>query len=79
MVPGYGPMMVQSPYAPSSSPNVARSVQMELNRLGYLRAPADGTVGPQTSTAISQYQRATGLPVDGMPSSALLTRLQATP
>lgn len=79
MVPGYGPAMMQSPYAPTASPNQARAVQQELNRLGYLRSPADGTVGPQTSTAISQYQRATGLPVDGMPSQALLTRLQATP
>lgn len=79
MVPGYGPTMVQSPYAPASSPHLAREVQQELNRLGYLRSPADGTVGPQTSTAISQYQRATGMPIDGMPSPALLSRLQATP
>ncbi len=78
-VPGYGPMMVQSPYQTASSPALVRSVQAELNRLGYTRSPPDGVVGPQTSTAISSYQRATGMPVDGMPSEALLQRLQATP
>jgi hypothetical protein len=78
-VPGYGPMMVQSPYAPAYGPGLVRSVQVELNRLGYTRSVPDGVVGPQTSTAISQYQRATGMPVDGMPSPALLARLQSTP
>ncbi len=79
MVPGYGPMMVQSPYAPANSPGLARSVQVELNRLGYLHSTPDGVVGPQTANAISQYQRATGMAVDGMPSPALLSRLQSTP
>jgi len=78
-VPGYGPAMVQSPYAPAGGPGLVRSVQVELNRLGYARSTPDGVVGPQTSTAISQYQRATGMPVDGMPSPALLARLQSTP
>ncbi len=78
-VPGFGPMMVQSPPPTASSPALVRSVQAELNRLGYTRSAPDGVVGPQTSTAISSYQRATGMPVDGMPSEALLQRLQATP
>lgn len=78
-VAGYGPTMVQSPYAPASSPGLVRSVQVELNRLGYLHATPDGTAGPRTSTAISQYQSATGQPMDGMPSPALLARLQSTP
>ena len=76
---GYGAPLVQSPYAPAYSPGLVRSVQMELNRLGYTRSPPDGVVGPQTATAISQYQRASGMPADGMPSPALLERLQATP
>lgn len=78
-VPGYGSAMGQSPYAPASNPGLVRSVQVELNRLSYTRSAPDGVVGPQTSNGISQYQRATGMPVDGMPSPALLSRLQATP
>ena len=76
---GYGAPLVQSPYAPSYGPGLVRSVQVELNRLGYTRSPPDGVVGPQTATAISQYQRASGMPADGMPSPALLERLRATP
>ena len=76
---GYGAPLVQSPYAPSYGPGLVRSVQMELNRLGYTRSAPDGVVGPQTATAISQYQRASGMPVDGLPSPALLERLQSTP
>ncbi len=80
MVPGYGPMMVQSPPPPpGSSYDLTRAVQMQLIRLGYLHAAADGVVGPQTSAAISQYESVSGLPVDGMPSGPLLARLQATP
>jgi Putative peptidoglycan binding domain len=83
MVPGYGPMMVQPPPPPSPygpDPNLTRAVQAQLMRLGYLRGGvADGVAGPQTATAISQYESVSGLPVDGMPSPPLLARLQATP
>src|SRR3954470_4507028 len=56
MVPGYGPMMVQSPPPPSYGAEVdlTRAVQVQLIRLGYMRGPADGVAGPQTATAISQ-------------------------
>jgi hypothetical protein len=80
MVPGYGPMMVQSPPPPSASGvDLTRAVQVQLIRLGYMRWPADGVAGPQTATAISQYESVSGLPVDGYPSPQLLARLQATP
>jgi hypothetical protein len=81
MVPGYGPMMVQSPPPPPSASGVdlTRAVQVQLIRLGYMRGPADGVAGPQTATAISQYESVSGLPVDGYPSAPLLARLQATP
>jgi hypothetical protein len=81
MVPGYGPMMVQSP-PPSSygaEVDLTRAVQVQLIRLGYMRGAADGVAGPQTATAISQYESVSGLPVDGYPSPPLLARLQATP
>ena len=85
MVPGAGPMMVQysAPAAAGSASaggsTLVRSIQAELNRLGYTRSTPDGVAGPQTSAAISQYQRATGMPVDGTPSPTLLARLQSTP
>lgn len=79
MVPGYGPMMVNSP--PPGPPDISltAAVQQQLIRLGYLRGPADGVAGPQTASAISQYESVSGMPVDGMPSPPLLARLQATP
>jgi hypothetical protein len=81
MVPGYGPMMVNAPPPPPPPPsgNLTYAVQTQLNRLGYLRSPPDGVSGPQTSTAISQFESVSGLPVDGVPSPQLLARLQATP
>lgn len=80
MVPGYGPMMVNAPPPPPmSGPELTRAVQMQLIRLGYLRGAADGAMGPMTSSAISQYESVSGLPVDGVPSPPLLARLQSTP
>jgi hypothetical protein len=80
MVPGYGPMMVNAP-PPSygSDADLTRAVQVQLIRLGLLRGGADGVMGPQTSSAISQFESGSGLPVDGVPSPPLLARLQATP
>jgi len=82
MVPGYGPMMVNAPPPPPSygnSSNLTYAVQTQLIRLGYLRPPADGAMGPQTSSAISQFESVSGLPVDGIPSPRLLAQLQGTP
>jgi hypothetical protein len=52
-------------------------IQTELVRHGYLTAQADGMIGPQTRTAISEYQRDQGLLVDGQPSAALLEHMRA--
>jgi len=80
MVPGYGPMMVNAPPPPGPPDmSLTAAVQQQLNRLGYLHGPADGVAGPQTASAISQFESVSGLPVDGMPSPPLLARLQATP
>jgi uncharacterized protein YcfJ len=81
MVPGYGPMMAQSPppMAMGPDPGLTRAVQVQLIRLGYLHSAPDGAFGPQTSNAISQFESVSGLPVDGTPSPPLLARLQATP
>jgi hypothetical protein len=79
MVPGYGPMMVNSP--PPGPPDISltAAVQQQLIRLGYLRGAADGMAGPRTVSAISQFESVSGMQVDGMPSPPLLARLQATP
>jgi hypothetical protein len=85
-VPGYqhyvsGPAVMPSSagaanYGPD--PALVRGTQGELIRLGYLHGGADGAMGPQTSAAISSYERANGLPVDGAVSQGLLARLQST-
>jgi hypothetical protein len=88
MVQGYGPMMQQPPPPMSAPPAQAaapvatasplvQATQEQLIRLGYLSGQADGVMGPQTSSAISQYQTSAGLPVDGAPSPALLNSLRA--
>jgi hypothetical protein len=86
MVPGYGPMMVNSPPPPppppmgmAPDPGLTRAVQVQLIRLGYLHGVADGVYGPQTGNAISQFEGVSGMQIDGTPSPQLLARLQTTP
>jgi peptidoglycan hydrolase-like protein with peptidoglycan-binding domain len=80
MVAGYGPMMQAPPPPPGGDySGLVRATQEQLIRLGYLHGPADGVMGPSTSTAISHYEQVAGLPVDGAPSPGLLARLQAMP
>ncbi|MGH7056771.1 MAG: peptidoglycan-binding domain-containing protein [Acetobacteraceae bacterium] len=74
-VPGYAPR----PEPAATYGSLTQAVQMQLIRLGYLHGAADGTLGPQTSAAISNFQRASGVPIDGEPSAALLARLQGMP
>jgi hypothetical protein len=79
-VPGYAP--VQTAYVPTAiaAPDpLIRATQSELIRLGYLQGAADGYTGPKTHSAISSYEQANGMPVDGRASSRLLARLQGTP
>lgn len=78
-VPGYEPAMVGYAPAPVGRPGLVRAVQSQLNRLGYMRSPADGVPGPQTVSAIQSFEAAHGLPVDGAPSPYLLDRLRDTP
>jgi hypothetical protein len=78
-IPGYGP-----PPAPVYAPvaygaDLVRAVQIELNRLLYMKAPADGVMGPRTVASIREFQAAHGLPPDGAATPYLLDRLRATP
>jgi hypothetical protein len=80
-VPGYAPP--PAAYRPPAPPpmnaaQLTQAVQVQLIRLNFLQPPADGVLGPQTSAAISNFERAAGMKVDGAPSPALLARLQAT-
>jgi hypothetical protein len=79
-VPGFAP--TATAYAPQSgsAPDpMVRATQSELIRLGYMRGAADGFTGPKTRGAISTYEQANGMQVDGSASSRLLARLQGTP
>ena len=55
-----------------------REVQRLLNARGYDAGPADGIMGPRTRSAITAFQRDSGMPVDGAPSWPLLVSLGGT-
>lgn len=55
--------------------NLIRAVQEKLNELGFDAGEADGILGSRTRRAISAYQQANNLPVDGQISSELLKAL----
>ena len=63
------------PPPPGSGPgphNLVFDTQASLANLGYDPGPVDGVMGQRTAEAISQYQYANRLPVDGQPSPQLL-------
>jgi len=79
-VPGFAPPPPPPPSGPVATADpMVRSTQSELIRLGYLQGGADGFMGPKTHRAISSFEQANGLPVDGSPSPTLLARMQSTP
>ncbi len=47
-------------------------IQRLLESLGYEPGPADGQLRQKTTSAIRNFQREAGLPVDGRPTSELL-------
>jgi uncharacterized protein YcfJ len=90
-VRGFAPAVVYAPPPPPPPPPppapvaarasgydrvLVRDTQSELVRLGLLSGPADGSYGPKTSAAISEYERRNNLLVDGAPSAALLAHLR---
>jgi hypothetical protein len=56
--------------------NVVVDVQAQLNRRGYNAGRVDGVMGPQTSSAIAQFQRDRGLRVTGDINEAVLRSLR---
>jgi hypothetical protein len=78
-VPGYA-VAAYVPMATAAAPDtLIRATQTELIRLGYLQGAADGYATPRTRAAISSYEQANGMPVDGSSSSRLSAKLQGTP
>ena len=61
-----------APPPPPGGSDLVFNIQTSLARLGYDPGPPDGVYGQQTADAISQYQHANRLPVDGRPSPQLL-------
>ena len=63
---------------PTKNPAVVKDIQLQLRRLGLLAGAADGVFGTKTSAAIKEFQKRAGLPINGLPSDALLDRLIKT-
>jgi peptidoglycan hydrolase-like protein with peptidoglycan-binding domain len=61
-----------APPPPPGGSDLVFNIQTSLARLGYDPGPPDGLYGQSTADAISQYQHANRLPVDGRPSPQLL-------
>lgn len=55
------------------------AIQSMLAKRGFEPGPADGIMGPKTARAIASYQRDSGLPADGVATSALIRHLRGQP
>jgi len=61
---------------PTDKTDQAQAVQMMLRDLGYYRGTTNGTVGPQTRTAIREFQAAAGDTETGEVGEALFEALK---
>lgn len=73
---GYNNYCPRKPARTSVSIETVFNIQNLLIDLGYNPGPADGVIGRNTKTAITQFQRQRGLPVNGLASKALLIELK---
>jgi hypothetical protein len=62
-----------------STDTTVRDIQRKLNELGYDSGVVDGLMGRRTRSAIMEFQRDSGLPVDGLATDALLRQLESSP
>jgi peptidoglycan hydrolase-like protein with peptidoglycan-binding domain len=69
------PLVPEEPLTPAQ----IAAIQSILTTRGYKPGPADGKMGPNTSRAIARYQRDSGLKVDGIATSTLISHLQDQP
>lgn len=63
--------------ARSGGPDDIRTAQALLTSLGFYRGPVSGQNGPQTQSAVRQFEAAQGLPQTGVVTPALLQRMRA--
>lgn len=54
----------------------AFDIQDALSRAGYYTGPINGSMGPLTRRAISNFQADAGLPVTGLPTNSLMRELR---
>jgi peptidoglycan hydrolase-like protein with peptidoglycan-binding domain len=73
--PNYGTPGYDEPAGGLLNPSEIAQLQRALAARGYYGGAVDGRVGPGTATAIRRYQADVGLPVDGMPTAALLDQI----
>ena len=70
---------IQAPW-PTDDPGTSRSERREIQRLllarGYQIGEADGLIGANTRTAMSDFQASAGLPVDGRAGQRVLNALR---
>jgi len=57
---------------------LTRHIQAALQKKGYDPGPVDGIYGPKTRNAIEDFQKASGIPVDGKANRAILDALMST-
>ncbi|MBI3196972.1 MAG: peptidoglycan-binding protein [Rhodospirillales bacterium] len=61
---------------PTDRTDQAQAIQVLLRHLGYYRGTTNGTVGPQTRTAIREFQLASGEAETGEVNEALFEQLK---
>jgi len=71
------PKLIPQAVKPTPDPTV-KAIQQRLNVLGYDAGTTDGFIGGKTRSAISSFQRDSGLTADGKPTEVLLRKLQST-
>lgn len=57
---------------------VVEDTQRQLLAAGYYKGLVDGVLGRKTRNAIAEYQKATGLQIDGEPSADLIEHIRYT-
>ena len=67
--------LIAAPTRRADAFELIRVIQKMLSKAGYLQAPADGVLGPQTIVAIVNFQRDHGLEADGQIDEALTDKL----
>jgi peptidoglycan hydrolase-like protein with peptidoglycan-binding domain len=53
-------------FAPGQEGPALRDIQAQLQAHGFRAGPIDGVLGPKTCAAVRAYQKAAGLPIDGV-------------